>query len=108
MERMVLQVERTLNSVEIKVAYPETGEDIKVMAIRRHEDIELTVSCAFVDRYIADADDYVQKKLQFAKLVEKTAETVSDKNIDVIVNAADELNTGSLVFDGNRHFSRIR
>jgi len=96
MERMVLQVERTLNSVEIKAAYPETGEDIKVMAIRRHEDIELTVSCAFVDRYIADADDYVQKKLQLARLVEKTAETVSDRNIDVIVNAADDLNTSSL------------
>lgn len=96
MERIVLQVERTLNSVEIKAAYPETGEDIKVMAIRRDEDIELTVSCAFVDRYIADADDYVQKKLQLAKLVKETAATVSDKSINLIVNAADDLNTGSL------------
>ena len=96
MERIVLQVERTLNSVEIKAAYPETGEDIKVMAIRRDEDIELTVSCAFVDRYIADTEDYVQKKLQFAKLVEETAAAVSDKSINLIVNAADDLNTGSL------------
>ena len=62
MENIVLQVERTLNSAETKAAHPETGEDIKVMAVRRDENIELTVSCAFVDRYIADADDYVQRK----------------------------------------------
>ena len=96
MENIVLQVERTLNSAETKAAHPETGEDIKVMAIRRDENIELTVSCAFVDRYIADADDYVQKKLQLAKLVEKTAGTMSNSSINVIVNAADNVNAGSL------------
>ena len=96
MERIVLQVERTLNSVETKTAYPETGEDIKVMAIRRDENIELTISCAFVDRFIADANDYVQKKLQLARLVEKTAATVSDRNINVTVNAADDVDAGSL------------
>ncbi|MCK5394660.1 MAG: methionine adenosyltransferase [Gammaproteobacteria bacterium] len=96
MERIVLQVEQTLNSVEVKTAHPETGEDIKVMAIRRYKNIELTISCAFVDRYIADADDYVQKKLQLARLVEKTAATVSNRNINVTVNAADNVDTGSL------------
>ncbi len=96
MERIVLQVEQTLNSVEVKTAHPETGEDIKVMAIRRYKNIELTISCAFVDRYIVDADDYVQKKLQLARLVEKTAATVSNRNINVTVNAADNVDTGSL------------
>jgi len=96
MERIVLQVEKTLNSVETKVAHPETGEDIKVMAIRRDKSIELTISCAFVDRYLADTDDYVQKKLQLAKLVEKTAGAMSNSSISVIVNAADNVNVGSL------------
>jgi S-adenosylmethionine synthetase len=96
MERIVLQIERTLNSVETKATHPETGEDIKVMAIRRDKNIELTVSCAFVDRYIADADDYVQKKLQLAQLVEKTAGTMSNSSINVIVNAADNVEADSL------------
>jgi len=96
MERIVLQVEKTLNSVETKATHPETGEDVKVMAIRRDKNIELTISCAFVDRYIADVDDYVQKKLQLAKLVEKTAGTMSNSSINVIVNAADDVNAGSL------------
>ena len=96
MEQIVLQVEKTLNSVETKAAYPETGEDIKVMAIRSDNDIELTVSCAFVDRYVADVDDYVQKKSQLAMLVKKIAGTVSNRNINVIVNAADDVNADSL------------
>jgi len=95
-ERIVLQVERTLNSVETKAAHPETGEDIKVMAIRRDKNIELTISCAFIDRYITNADDYVKKKLQLAKLAEKTAAIVSNRNINVIVNAADNVDAGSL------------
>jgi len=95
-ERIVLQIERTLNSVETKAAHPETGEDIKVMAIRRDKNIELTISCAFIDRYITNADDYVKKKLQLAKLAEKTAAIVSNRNINVIVNAADNVDAGSL------------
>jgi S-adenosylmethionine synthetase len=96
MERIVLQIERTLNSVETKATHPETGEDIKVMAVRRNRNIELTISCAFIDRYIVDVDDYVQKKLQLAKLVEKTAGKMSNSSISVIVNAADNVNVGSL------------
>ena len=96
LERIVLEVEKTLNSVEAKAEHPETGEDIKVMAIRHDNDIELTVSCAFIDKYISDVDGYVQKKLQLAKRVEKTAATISNKNINVIVNAADDVNADSL------------
>ena len=96
MERIVLHVEQTLNSVETKAAHPETGEDIKVMAIRHDNDIELTISCAFIDKFISDVDDYVQKKLQLASLVEKTAGTISNKSIHVIVNAADDVNANSL------------
>jgi S-adenosylmethionine synthetase len=96
MERIVIQVERTLNSIETKTACPEIGEDIKVMAIRHDKNIELTVSCAFIDRYISDADDYVKKKSQLASRVEKTAATVSNRNINVVVNAADNVSTNSL------------
>lgn len=95
-ESIVLQIEQTLNSADTKALLPEIGEDIKVMAIRRSDDIELIISCAFIDRYIADVDDYMQKKLQLTKLVEKTARTLSNRNIDATVNAADNINTNSL------------
>ncbi len=96
LERIVLLVEQTLNSAEIKTAHPETGEDIKVMAVRDGDNIELTIACAFIDRYLSDIDDYIQKKSQLASLAEKTAGMVSSRNINVSVNAADDVNTGSL------------
>jgi S-adenosylmethionine synthetase len=96
LERVVLQVEKTLNSPEIKSVHPDIGEDIKVMGVRRDNSIALTVACAFVDRYIADVADYVQKKERLIKLVEEAAGSESRKPVDVTVNAADDVDKGSL------------
>ncbi|HEB82522.1 MAG TPA: methionine adenosyltransferase [Gammaproteobacteria bacterium] len=96
MERIVLQVEKTLNSPANKAAHPETGEDIKVMAIRRGDHIELTVSCAFIDRYIANTDDYIQKKSALAQRAEKAAASLSGSAVRVNVNTADNINADSL------------
>jgi S-adenosylmethionine synthetase len=96
LERVVLQVEQTLNSSEIKQAHPEIGEDIKVMAVRHYETIELTVACAFIDRHIADSSDYQQKKALLSQLVETIAKTVTHRSISVAVNTADDISTGSL------------
>jgi S-adenosylmethionine synthetase len=96
LERMVLHVEKQLNSAETKSSYPEYGEDIKIMGIQHDEQIELTVACAFVDRYIDDLDDYLQKKHVLADLIKTLTKTISNRKVDVIVNAADNPETKSL------------
>jgi S-adenosylmethionine synthetase len=96
LERVVLQVEKTLNSSEIKSVHPDIGEDIKVMGVRRGEVIELTVACAFVDQYISDVDDYVRKKAQLITLAEQAAGMESNRQIIVTANAADDVAKGSL------------
>lgn len=96
LERIVLQVEHTLNSTEVKEIHPEIGQDIKVMAVRNGENIELTVACAFIDRFIPDSNDYVDKKSQLAKLVENAAESLSNRPINVSVNTADDVSSGSV------------
>ena len=96
LERIVLLVEQTLNSAEAKASHPETGEDIKVMAVRNGENIELTIACAFIDRYITDADDYAEKKSQLAREVEQIASTLSNRVITAAINTADDINAGSL------------
>ena len=96
LERMVLQVEKHLNSAALKTKYPEIGEDIKVMGVRRDETIDLTVACAFIDRHIADVNDYVTKKNRVIKLVEEAAAAVSNKTVTVSVNTADDIASGSL------------
>lgn len=96
LERITIKVEKNLNTADFKKMHPETGEDIKVMAVRNNDAIELTIACAYIDRYVSDIDDYVQKKARLAELVEKTAATVSERPITVTVNAADNIEKGSL------------
>ncbi len=61
-EKMVLNVERYLNSAEFKDRFPESGEDIKVMGYRRDRELILTIAMAFVDRYIESEAGYFSRK----------------------------------------------
>lgn len=61
-ESLVLDVEKELNSPAFKLAFPETGEDVKVMAFRDHDCVTLTIAIAFVDRFIADTATYFKRK----------------------------------------------
>jgi S-adenosylmethionine synthetase len=61
-EQTVLKVERYLNSAEFKEAYPESGEDIKVMGYRRDRELFLTVAMAFVDRLVDSQQVYFLRK----------------------------------------------
>ena len=60
------------------------------------DDIELTASCAFIDRYISDVDDYTKKKSQLAGLIENIAARESNRKVSIAVNAADNIATESL------------
>jgi len=61
-EKIVLGTEQFLNSHDFKRRFPESGEDIKVMGYRQNNSLNLTVSMAFVDRFINSEDDYFDKK----------------------------------------------
>jgi S-adenosylmethionine synthetase len=61
-EHLVLAAEHFLNSPEFKHEFLETGEDVKVMAVRRGRNLHLTVAMAFVDRYIWEEATYFHRK----------------------------------------------
>jgi len=61
-ELAVLNTENYLNSEGFKRRFPETGEDIKVMGFRKDDELELTISMAFVDRFIENEKQYFEKK----------------------------------------------
>jgi S-adenosylmethionine synthetase len=95
LERVVLEVERTLNSQETKRSNPEIGEDVKVMGIRRRTRIDLTIACAFVGRFVQSPDDYVSKKRGAREVALKAARRVTQCDVDATVNAADDAEHGS-------------
>ncbi len=98
LEQVVYRVERYLNCPEVKNLCPEIGQDIKVMGIRHGESIQLTIACAFVDRFIKDIDDYCCKKNHLQKLVQEVAsQTINmpvehGQSISHIISV--EVNTG--------------
>lgn len=96
LEQVVLRVEKHLNASDIKSVHPEIGEDIKVMGVRCKNSIELTIACAFIDKYISDTGDYVSKKQDIVKLAKQEAEKITATSINVTVNAADDINNNSL------------
>jgi S-adenosylmethionine synthetase len=96
LERVVLEVERTLNERETKQAHPEIGEDIKVMATRHGNVVDLTVGCAFVSRFITDAHDYLRKKELARSLVVEAARRVSAFDVRAVINSADDVDNGKV------------
>jgi S-adenosylmethionine synthetase len=89
-ERLVLQTEQYVNSPEFKKRFPESGEDVKVMGLRKNNNLRLTISMAFVDRFVKDENDYFRKK---AEIYEDIRNFVKDRegfdSITVDLNTLD-------------------
>lgn len=91
LEQVVLEVEHALNSSAVKSEHPEIGDDIKVMGVKRNHHFDLTVACAYIDRYIKDINDYQVKKLQLTRLVEIIAAKYTDMSVLAAVNSGDDI-----------------
>lgn len=89
LETVVLALERELNSSGFKKRFPETGTDIKVMGLRRDDRLELTLPCAFVDRFVRDMPDYLAKKERLAREAEGILRAHGALFSEVRVNTAD-------------------
>jgi S-adenosylmethionine synthetase len=96
LERVVLEVERTLNGPDARGNCPAIGQDIKVMGVRHGSEISLTIACAFIDRYTADLDAYLAYKAHVQHLARDAAARVARLPIDVAVNRADDPARGSV------------
>ncbi|AWR94351.1 methionine adenosyltransferase [Acidianus brierleyi] len=89
LENLVFQTERTLNSKDVKLELPEVGEDIKVMGLRKGNEIQLTIAMATISELIEDAQHYISIKEQVREKVLDLAHNLAP-NYDVKVN----INTG--------------
>ncbi|MEM2175320.1 MAG: methionine adenosyltransferase [Candidatus Micrarchaeia archaeon] len=69
-EKIVLSLEKFLNSKKFKKEYPEMGEDIKVMGIRNGNKISLTVAAPLIERYVKSEVDYFRKKREIQEEME--------------------------------------
>jgi S-adenosylmethionine synthetase len=61
-ERLVLELERRVNSSQFKSMFPETGQDVKVSAVRRDRTVELALSLAFIGSRVQSERSYFDAK----------------------------------------------
>ncbi len=61
-ERLVLACEQYLNSASFKREFADTGEDVKVMAMRTADRLQLTVAMPLLETMVADEDAYFDRK----------------------------------------------
>ena len=91
-EQLVIDVEQWLNSAAFKQDFPETGEDIKVMACRRGRSLQLIIAMAFVAEFIANPQDYFAKKEHMTRQVENfvAAHQAAFFAVTVEINSLDD------------------
>jgi S-adenosylmethionine synthetase len=89
-ETIVYELERALNNKEFKKEHPYVGEDIKIMGVRNEDKIRITIAMAFVDKYVKDVKDYLEKKEVIENYAYALAQKLTDRHVDIFVNTADD------------------
>jgi S-adenosylmethionine synthetase len=95
-EHLVLAAEHFLNSSDFKHEFPETGEDVKVMGVRRGRKLHLTVAMAFVDHHIWEEATYFHRKDAVRHKLNAFLETKLHAldSVDVQINTLDRQGCG--------------
>ncbi len=77
-ETIVLGTERYVNSKDFKKEFPVSGEDVKVMGFRKDNELNLTVSMAFVDRFVESERGYFKKKAEISEEIKRFVKENTD------------------------------
>jgi len=94
-ERIVSTAEGELNTTYAS-EHPELGPDVKIMGKREGDHINITVAAAMVDAYIEDIEAYAAAVDNVEAYVTDLAEEITDREVSVDVNTADDLDEGSI------------
>ncbi|WP_455367977.1 methionine adenosyltransferase [[Eubacterium] cellulosolvens] len=93
-ERIVLETEQFINSQDFKQSFPESGEDIKVMGVRKNNMLHLTIAMAFVDRYIQNEDYYFKRKDEILSKIYEFINSKIDFEVKIELNTLDRKGRG--------------
>ncbi len=95
-EKLVLSLEKEMNSGDFKKEFPFSGEDIKIMAIRNRKKVDITIANAFVDRFIPSIESYFEIKNRFTEeLLMRINELLPEEySFHVSLNALDQQKKG--------------
>jgi S-adenosylmethionine synthetase len=88
-EKIVYNVERRIYE-EFRRENPAIGEDVKVMGLREKDEINLTIACAFIGKYLKNITEYVALKDELRAYVSEIVTEYTERKVNVSVNTADD------------------
>lgn len=91
-ERLVLAAESFLNGAPFKAQFPDTGEDVKVMAFRTENHLRLTVAIPFLASHTTSENQYFRRKSEVAQALMAYLDTLNERpaSLDLELNSLDE------------------
>lgn len=97
LEKLVLDIEQSLNSKKYKQSHPWVGNDIKVMGIRKNNKIEITSCVPLICAYVKDLEDYKNKLKNIKKYINGIAKKYFPNGlVDIYLNTRDNYENNDL------------
>jgi len=95
MENLIIGLENYINSKEFKAQHPESGEDVKIMGLRKNSELDITIAMAFVDRFVRDEADYFRKKDAILEDLDRFVKSnIEMDHVNLALNALDKRGRG--------------
>ncbi len=95
LERVVLDLEGYLNGRQFKSTFPDTGQDVKIMARRVDAQVELTVAMPFLAQHISSVALYFERKAQAAEAIRNfVQQTSAFDDVHITLNSLDSEERG--------------
>ncbi|TWT79599.1 S-adenosylmethionine synthetase [Planctomycetes bacterium CA13] len=85
-ERIVLETEHFINSADFQHPFPFAGEDVKVMGVRHHKQLRMTIAVAMVDQFIPTAASYYDNKQSIREAIVGFVNELRDQIEEVTVD----------------------
>lgn len=91
LETAIFEIEKFLNSPEIKEKYPWLGTDIKIMAVRNGNIIAITSCIPMIAQFTPDFETYMGNLDVIGKLMDEMfAQYLPDHDIQISLNTKDD------------------
>jgi S-adenosylmethionine synthetase len=84
-ERLVFQTEQYLNSPSFKKEWPDTGQDVKVLAVRTGREVDLTIAMPLLASRIRRESEYFSRKAAIAGRLQRFVRQKAGKDLSVRV-----------------------
>lgn len=96
LEKFILNVEETLNSLRYKQTRPWLGSDIKILGYRHIDNYQITICIPQIANYVQSLNEYTSNLDSIKRDIEKIAIKNNIKKFTLSINTRDNLDTCEL------------